>query len=664
MSNINIGGLVSGIDTDTIIAGMLKIQQQQIDQFDVKKTGIQTKQQAYQELQTQLVALRTSAISLASPTSNPFDARTVNVSNPNAVVASGSAKATAGTYQIKINSLASSHQIASQNFADEDSPVTEGTLTIRVGEQAPVTITVDNTNNSLSGLANTINYSNSGVTASIVRDASGSSRLLLTATKTGTANEISITNNLAEGNGAALKPTFDFDQPVQAASDASVTLGSGSGALTVTSSTNTVSTLINGVSLNLLDADPAKTVSITVANDTEKSKTAITDFVTAYNSLLDFVDSQTKYDSAADVGGILQGEYSAINVRSQLQSVMQSVIPGGNSKVNRLSTLGISTSNNGRLVINQTQLDNVLSGNATGATSADLRHLFALDGKGNNSNISFLYATAKTQGSITPYEVVVTQAAQQASVSAGAALSETTTIDGTNDTLKINLDGVEAEVTLAHGEYSRDDLAKHTASIINNHSSMNGRTISVGLNAGNQLQFTSDTYGGSSRVTLYSSSATAALGLSGGESSAGKDVAGHFVVDGKVEAATGSGRTLTGKEGNTNTDGLQIRVTLTAAQVAGGASGEITVTRGVASRLNTLIDKMMDSQKGMLTTLNKSLQDQISGIQKSLDTQQAMFDRQKDALLTRFSAMESALQKLKSTSSLLGAQLQGIQGIS
>jgi len=664
MGSVNIGGLVSGIDTDSIIAGMLKIQQQQIDQFNVKKTNIQTKQTAYQALQTQLVTLRTSAISLSSPSGNPFDARTVTVSSPDSIVATASSKAASGTYQIKVNSLATAHQVASQNFADADSAITEGTFNIRIGSQTPAEITIDSTNNTLSGLADAINFANVGVNASIVQDSSSSYRLLLTSTRTGTSNQIEVTSQLADTHDGAVKPIFDFDNPVQVASDASVTLGSGSGALTVTSSTNTVSTLISGVTLNLLDADPAKTVNVTVAADTAKATTAVTDFITAYNGILDFIDSQTKYDSSSDTAAILQGDYSAINVRNQLQNVLQSVIPGGASKMNRLSALGIVTSDTGRLTVNSTQLESAINGGISGVTSADLRHLFALDGKGTNGNVSFLYAGAKTKESLTPYQVNVTQAAERAVVSATNSLAESTIIDDTNDTLKINLDGVETSVTLMHGTYSRDQLADQVESVINGGRDVAGRTVSVGVDSSNRLTVTSDSYGTTSRVTIYASSATDSLGFKGGESDLGVNVAGNFIVNGIVEVATGTGRTLTGNEGNANTDGLQVKVTLTPGQITADPEGSVTVTRGVASRLNALIDGMLDSQKGLLTSLNTSFQDQLDSIQKSLTNQQAAFDKQKDQLTSRFAAMERALQQMQNTSSLLGSQLQSIKNLS
>jgi len=664
MGSVNIGGLVSGIDTDTIIDGLMQIQQKQLDLYNSRKTTAETKKTAYQSLQTQLLSLRTTATTLSSPTNNPFDSRVVTVSDSSAVVATAASKSQTGTYQIKVNTLASAHTVGSQSFSNPDSAITHGTFKIHSGSQAEAEITVDSSNDTLSGLADSINFANVGVSASIVQDGNNSYRLLLTASKTGEINSISVSNDLAASDGNAIQPTFDFDNPVQAAQDASVTLGSGGGALTVTNSSNTVTNLITGVTLNLLTADPGKTLSISVGVDTEKADKAVNDYVTAYNAFLDFVDEITKYDADSDTGAALQGEYSALSVRNQVQQAVQGIIPNVSALANRLSAIGVTTSDSGRLTVNDAQLQEIISGSKSGVGSADLRKLFSLDGTTSTGGISFVYAGAKTNDSTTPYQVNVTQAAERAGVSGATALADSTTIDETNNLLKVNLDGVEATVTLSSGTYTRDELANAVETAINNNSAFSARSVSIGVNSSQKLTVTSDSYGDSSRVTFYDSPAVSALGFNGGESDVGVDVAGEFIVNGKVEKATGAGRVLTGAEGNTNTDGLQVRVTLSTSQISSGVEGTVTVSRGIASRMNAAIDRMLNSQTGMLVQIDNRMNEQIESIQKQIDQTQAIFDQQKDSLTSRFTAMETALQKLQSTSSLLGSQLASISNIS
>ncbi len=664
MANVNIGGLVSGIDTDVIIEGLMKIQKDQLDLITLRKTDAENKKTAFKSMQTQLLTLRTTATSLSASVNNPFDARVVNVSNPDSLVATASSRANVGTYQIRVQSLATAHTVASQSVSNPDSALTEGTFSIRVGSQQQADIVVDSSNNTLSGLADAINYANVGVNASVVQDGPSSYRLMLTSARTGAENQITVTNNLADSTGSAAKPVFDFDNPIEAAADAHVTLGSGSGAISVTSSTNTISSLIGGVTLNLQSADPAKTIAVTVTNDSEKGVTAVKDFVTAYNSFLDFVDQVTKYDAESNVGGVLQGEYSAISIRSQLQTVIQSIIPGGPAKANRLSALGISTSDTGRLTVNETQLRNLIDGNVTGVNSGDLKRLFAVDGRTSTGAISFVFATGKTQATSSPIEVNVTKAPERATLTASNGLPASTVIDSSNNSLKVNLDGVEATITLSEGTFTREQLAVNVQSAINSHSAFTGRSLSIGLDSSDRMVVTSDSYGATSRITLFASSAVSALGFQGGESDVGVDVAGEFIINGKVEVAKGSGRVLTGVAGNAITDGLQVRVNLGPSQVVSGSEGSLTISRGITSKMNSLIDQLLDGEKGILASLDARFSSQLDSIQGQIDRQQKMFDTQKEMLTSRFQAMERALQQLQSTSSMLGSQLAGVAGMS
>jgi flagellar hook-associated protein 2 len=88
---------------------------------------------------------------------------------------------------------------------------------------------------------------------------------------------------LIAGQSFSIKATVPT---VQTATDAAVTLGTGAGALTVTSATNQVANLIPGVTLQLSGADPTNPVTITVANDVAGTQKAIDSFVSDYNALI------------------------------------------------------------------------------------------------------------------------------------------------------------------------------------------------------------------------------------------------------------------------------------------------------------------------------------------------------------------------------------------
>ncbi|WP_437206718.1 flagellar filament capping protein FliD [Planctomicrobium sp. SH664] len=662
---INISGLISGIDTDNIISGLLDVQQKQIDQFNSRKQNVQLKQAAFQTLEAQLVSLRTTIGQLSRTQNSVFDSRTVSVSDSNAVLATAASRAVTGSYQLKIESLAKAHQVASQGFNDADAAITQGTFTVRIGGRPAADITIDGTNNTLAGLANAINFANVGVSASVVQDGStggNAYRLLLTSTETGQGKSISVVNSLTASDGETARPEFDFDYPVQAATDAQIRLGDGPGALVVNKSTNTVSDLISGVTLNLLAADAGKTVTVNVAQDTSGAATAVQDFVSAYNGVLDLISKYTSFDAETKQAGILLGDRSISQIKNELQSTIQSVVPGLSAKANRLSSLGITVADNGSLVVDSGRLESVIAGKVSGVTSGDLRKLFALDGTSDSGNVSFLLGSARTKSSSTPYRVQITQAAERATIAGANPLAPSTTIDATNETLRLNLDGTDLTVTLARGTYAPADLARQLQTVVNQHPDLTGRALTAAIGTGGELTLTSDSYGSSSRVTVVDGSALGILGLTGGEADTGVDVAGYFLVNGQQENATGRGRILSGDADNANTADLQVRVTLSPAQVASGATSEIRISRGLASMLDqVLVD--MSSSKGTFQAIGSTLTSQLESIQKSLDRQQATFDRQKDDITRQFTALESAIASMQNTSSLLGAQLAGLSSI-
>lgn len=380
---ITIDGLISGIDTETIIDGLLDIQQTQIDRLEIRKQGLQGKQAAYESLEIQLQSLDSIADQLARPQASLFKSRTVNVSNESSLFASASTKAAVGTYQIHVDELARAHQVASAGFASTDTEITQGTLEIQVGDGDLQTITIDATNNTVQGLVDELNSAEAGLSATIINDGSNGGtpfRILLTASATGETNEIAITNNLAADNGSAVQPTFDLGNPVQAASNAQVRLGSGPGALTVQNETNQVDNLIQGVTLSLLNADVNEEIQVRVATNTEPAKTAINDLVDTYNAIMDFIDELVRYNPETDQAGLLIGDRTVTDIQNDVRSAVLDVVPGVNGSANRLSALGISLNNKARLTVNETQLEEVIAGRVEGVSEDDLQDLFSING--------------------------------------------------------------------------------------------------------------------------------------------------------------------------------------------------------------------------------------------------------------------------------------------
>src|SRR5262249_49895368 len=134
-----------------------------------------------------------------------------------------------------------------------------------------------------------------------------------------------------------------FVPTVQQATNASVTLGSGSGALTVQSSSNKIDNLIAGVTLNVVGADSTRDVTLTVSNDTDKARQGVLDFVQAYNDVISYIDKQASYDAQTKTAGVLLGNGSATSIEDSVRRAISNVVGGVNPLLNRLSALGITT---------------------------------------------------------------------------------------------------------------------------------------------------------------------------------------------------------------------------------------------------------------------------------------------------------------------------------
>ncbi len=492
----------------------------------------------------------------------------------------------------------------------------------------------------------------------MILDASGGAtpyRLLLTSSKTGTKNPISITNNLT--GGGATQPIFDVGNPVQAAADAQVTIGSGPGAISVSSDSNSFDNLIAGVSIDLLNATGGSEVTVTVAQDTESAIDAVDSFVNDYNSVLSYISSQSQFDATTGDAGILLGDRSAIDIEQQLQSAITSAVPGVSTDLNSLSAIGVTVTDTGTLQFSQSTLQNVLNGNVAGVGAVDVKRLFALDAQSNAAGITFVLGSSRTLPSGgSPYQVDITRAATRASLTGTTDLAASTLIDSSNRTIDLSLDGSAATITLDEGTYTRQQLADHIEDLANQSSVLAGRSISTTL-VGDQLKITSDSYGNSSSLLLSGGTSLTTLGFVAGAAEVGQDVAGNFIVDGVVEAAVGSGQLLSGNLENTNTADLQLRVTLQESQVVAGVEGTLTVTEGLGASLDKILDGFLDPVDGTLQVIDDSFNEELESLQASLDRQQAVFDRQQETLIKEFTALETALSQLQSTSNFLATQL-------
>lgn len=380
MAGLSVGGLGSGLDvagmTQQLVAAERTPKQLRITD---EMSKVDTSLSAYGLVKSSASSLQDLFESFDED--EAFSSKSASSSESGYLDVSVESNAQNGRYSIEVKQLAESHKIASDSLtADPDASLGEGDLVIGLGTDT-MKISISANKSSLKDVMQAINDSddNPGITATILTDDSGA-KLVFSSTKTGEGNKISIDASGATGDLADLE--FDPDNitgnpqmhEMQEAADAVIVID---GFSTVTNSTNTFTDAIEGVTLdankitgtygtgNDTDDIDVKNAIIEIKNDIGKPKTAINDFVEAYNSLFEMVDSQSKYDVEEERGGPLVGDSISRSMLGQLRNLLNEPVEINGTNYT-LSDFGVTTSREGRLEVDDDILQEQLENNFIG----------------------------------------------------------------------------------------------------------------------------------------------------------------------------------------------------------------------------------------------------------------------------------------------------------
>ena len=117
----SIDGLVSGLDTTSIISGLVELQEAQVSRLNGRKDEILTQQTAFQGIEARLLSLRSTMSSLNRNIGSVFDKSSATTSNESLLTVRTGNNAAEGTYSVRVTSLARAQQIASQGFDSNSS---------------------------------------------------------------------------------------------------------------------------------------------------------------------------------------------------------------------------------------------------------------------------------------------------------------------------------------------------------------------------------------------------------------------------------------------------------------------------------------------------------------------------------------------------------------
>lgn len=393
----------TGIDYSVLIEAKVQARLVRADRIDAKITTNEAKITAYSDLQDLLQTVNSSLDGLRNrseatgASSNLFGQRAGYVSDDDVMAATVEDDTEAGTYSIVVQQLATKHKVGSDSVSSKTSALGQaGSFTLQAADGTAVSITMD-ADDTLTDLRDAINAqkSTSGVTASIVQVSDSSYQLMLTANNTGQA--ISLTDggdDVLSGLGLT-DSAGAIKNELIAVQDAIISVDG----VTVTRSTNTIDDAIEGVTLNLYTADPDSAITLEVSTDLSSIKTAITDFVDAYNAFRDFVVQQqavasdgTKTDDAT-----LFADSLLRQITQSVSNALNTSITGDDGSVLSLASLGITFDSSNKLELDEDTLNSMLTENVDA-----VQQLLGLNMTSSSSQLSLLrYDSSSTSMSFT-----------------------------------------------------------------------------------------------------------------------------------------------------------------------------------------------------------------------------------------------------------------------
>ena len=368
------------LNVSQLVSEMMIVEAQPLTQLQNQEASVQSTLSAFGQVQSAVSSLQSAAETLALPMSFQAASATVTGAGASATVTGTPASA---NYAVTVSSLAKAQSIASTPVSSATATLATGTLNIQMGTydsstntftptpgSSAIPVVINSTDDTLCGIAGAINNAaNGSVNASVVTNANGTSQLVISSANTGTANSFSVTASSGLSQ-FAFDPTATASSPMtqtQAAADAQFTVNG----LSLTSGSNSVTTAISGVTLNLTQAPatgaPPLQAQLTVGTDPAAITNSVNNFVSAYNSLITLTNNLTNYNASTNTASILTGDPTTRDMLDTLQSITgsQTSATGTTPTYSWLAEVGISVNSDGTLSLNQTQFQSALSSNPT-----------------------------------------------------------------------------------------------------------------------------------------------------------------------------------------------------------------------------------------------------------------------------------------------------------
>lgn len=368
---ISSSGIGSGLNVSQIVTALMDAEKGPLNSINKSISTDNAQISAYGSISSQISSFQSAIAGLITPST--IKATTASSSSTSVLSVSNDGMALAGEYKITDVTLASpqvlTSNISTTSYTSINSSIgTTGSITISGTTITPTSYTV-------AGLVEAINNANiSGVSATMTN----------LGTSAAPDYQIRIVNTSDTAATIALSAGNDFTGLAFTSTDAvagSLTING----TTVSRSSNTITDLVPGLTINLVGAGNS---TITVAQDNSALSSKISGFVTAFNALDKSLKDISSYDANAKKGAALYGDSAINSLRREIRSIITSTLGvDSTTSYNRLSQVGVSFKSDGTLSLDSTALNSAISTNfnkvaklfsGTGVSTDSLRlHGFA-----------------------------------------------------------------------------------------------------------------------------------------------------------------------------------------------------------------------------------------------------------------------------------------------
>ena len=387
-------GVGSGLDLNSLLSNLMQAEQQPLLALQRKEASFQARISALGSLKGSLSSLQTAAQGFIPATGqtalNKYASFSATVADTAIASASASTGAVAGVYSLEVSTLAAGHRLTSPDSTDlvgiaalTAGLAAGGTLKIELGaltgtspalvftadtaRELNITVAAGATLENVRDAINTA-ATDSRVSATIVNGINGK-QLVLSSAKMGTENVLKLSGIGGLDYNPAGAGTGTLSQAAakggQAASNAAFRLNG----IAATSSTNTVTGVLDGVTLTLSKTNVGTPTNLTVTKDSTTSlTTAVNSFVKTFNEAAKSMKDLGYFNADTKQAGALQGDSTLRGATSQVRSLLQTTA-GGSSAYQTLSNIGIALQTDWTLKLDTTKLNAAIAADYAGVTS-------------------------------------------------------------------------------------------------------------------------------------------------------------------------------------------------------------------------------------------------------------------------------------------------------